>query len=206
MIHFFGDSFTYCQGCTSDHEYYKKTYNGTQKTWVELISEHIGDDFINNGISGVGNQRIFDSIIENLYNIQENDIVFLSRASDTRFMVPNDNGSHDQIIINLLLDLDYKYKYWNEDAHIAVREYFKKIIVPYLPAVTGRFDDIFFFFKKYFKSRNIKVVEWNVDEHTLTEDGRAKYSIISDEHPEIDDSHWSWKGHIEFFEYIKDKL
>lgn len=206
MIHFFGDSFTYCQGCTSDHEYYKKTYNGTQKTWVELISEHIGDDFINNGISGVGNQRIFDSIIENLYNIKENDIVFLSRASDTRFMVPNDNGSHDQIIINLLLDLDYKYKYWNEDAHIAVREYFKKIIVPYLPAVTGRFDDIFFFFKKYFKSRNIKVVEWKVDEHTLTEDGRAKYSIISDEHPEINDSHWSWKGHREFFEFIKDNL
>ena len=206
MIHFFGDSFTYCQGCTIEHEYYQKTYDGTQKTWVELISQYIGDDFINNGLSGVGNQRIFDCIIENLYNIKENDIVFLSRASDTRFMAPNDNGSFDQIIINLLLDLDYKYKYWNEDAHTAVREYFKKIIVPYLPAITGRFDDIFYFFKKYFESRNIKLVEWKVDEHTLTEDGRAKYSIISDEYPDINDSHWSWAGHLEFYNYIKQLI
>jgi len=205
MIHFFGDSFTYGQGCTSDHEYYQRTYDGTQKTWVELMSKYIDDEYTNNGISGVGNQRIFDSIVEQLHIINEKDVVVISRASDTRFMAPNSAGNHDQVIINLLLDLDYKYKDWNDEAHQAVREYFKKVIVPYLPAITGRFDDIFFYFKRYFESRGIKVIEWNVDDHILTEDGRAKYSIISDEHPDINDSHWSWKGHEEFFKFIKNK-
>ena len=27
MIHFFGDSFTYCQGCTPDHEYYQRVFD-----------------------------------------------------------------------------------------------------------------------------------------------------------------------------------
>lgn len=206
MIHFFGDSFTYGQGCTPEHEYYQRTYDGTQKTWVELISEYIDDEYINNGLSGVGNQRIFDSIIEHLYIIKENDVVFLSRASDTRFMAPNEAGNHEQVIINLLLDLNYKYKNWNDDTHHAVREYFKKVIVPHLPAISARFEDIFFYFKRYFESRNIKVIEWNVDEHILTEDGKAKYSIISDEYTDINDSHWSWKGHDEFFRFIKTQI
>jgi len=205
MIHFFGDSFTYCQGCTLDHEYYQRTYNGTQKTWVELISEYIDDSYINNGISGVGNQKIFDNIVEQLHIIKENDIVIISRADDTRFMAPNSAEHHHQVIINLLLNLDYKYKDWNDEAHKAVREYFKKVIVPYLPAITNRFNDIFFCFKRYFESRGIKVIEWNVNEHLLDENDKPKYSIISDEHPDINDSHWSWKGHEEFFKFIKNK-
>ena len=206
MIHLFGDSFTYGQGCTPDHEYYQRTYDGTQKTWVELTAKHLNTEFKNYGMPGVGNQRIFDSIVEQLYIIKEKDIVIISRASDTRFMVPNSAGNHDQVIFNLLLDLNYKYKDWNDEAHQAVREYFKKVIVPYLPAIAGRFDDIFFYFKRYFESIGIKVIEWNVDDHIPTEDGRAKYSIISDEYTDINDSHWSWKGHHQFFKQYMEPL
>ena len=206
MIHFFGDSFTYGQGCTPDHEYYQRTYDGTQKTWVELMSEYIDDDYKNHSKPGIGNQRLFDIIIENLYLIDSDDLVIISRASDTRFMAPNSEGTHEQVIINLLLDDNYKYPYWTDESHVAVREYFKKVLVPYLPSVSGRFDTLFYSIERYFKSRGISFLHWKVDDHILTDDGKAKYSIISDEHPDINDSHWSWKGHQEFFNYIKLKL
>ena len=206
MIHFFGDSFTYCQGCNPGEEYYDRTYDGTQKTWVELLSEYVDDDFQNHGQCGIGNDKLFDNILEKLYIIDSDDYVIISRASDTRFMVPNSVGHHEQVIINLLLDENYKYKNWTEEVHGVVRNYFTKVIVPYLPAVSRRYNELFSFIEKYFNSKGISYLKWNVDDHILTDDGKAKYSIISDEHADIDDSHWSWKGHQEFFEFIKDKL
>jgi len=41
--------------------------------------------------------------------------------------------------------------------------------------------------------------------HTI-KNNKAIYSIISDEYPNIKDSHWSWEGHKEFFQHIKNLL
>ena len=69
MIHFFGDSFTQCQGCTQHDAYYTQTYTGTQKTWVDLVSEYIGDNHFNYGNPGGGNDKILDTLQKNLFRI-----------------------------------------------------------------------------------------------------------------------------------------
>lgn len=210
MIHFFGDSFTYGQGCTPEHEYYKQTYNGTQKTWIELVSEYIGSEFKNYGRPGISNQQIIDTIIEKLKSINENDIVVISRTHDSRFIIPSIDvpniNQHHNVTIGMFEEGITQYGEMSQEYYDGVKSYIENVFVPNLDAVTFRYDSIFKHLKYYFESRNIKVVEWNVDDHILTEDGRAKYPIISDEYPNIKDSHWSWRGHIEFFKYMKSNL
>lgn len=210
MIHFFGDSFTYGQGCTPEHEYYKKTYDSTQKTWVELVSEYVGSEFENYGRPGISNQQIIDTIIEKLKSINENDIVVISRTHDSRFIIPNIDvpniNQHHNVTIGMFEEGITQYGEMSQEYYDGVKSYIENVFVPNLDAVTFRYDSIFKHLRHYFEFRNIKVIEWNVDDHTLTDDGRAKYSIISDEYPTINDSHWSWKGHFEFFEYMKLNL
>ena len=200
MIHFFGDSFTYGQGCTPEHEYYQRTYNGTQKTWVELISEYIGDGYINYSRPGIGNQKILDSIIKNLKNIKPNDIVFIARTHDERLQMP-----YGEYFRDILPSMIYEDNTNDGDYYKTIQEYVKFILFPNFNGVKNRYDELFSSFTQYFNSINVKCIRWNVEEHTI-KDNKAIYSIISDEHTDIDDSHWSWKGHQEFFRFIKTQI
>lgn len=200
MIHFFGDSFTYGQGCTSEHEYYQRTYDGTQKTWVELISEYIGDGYINYSRPGIGNQKILDSIIKNLKNIKPNDIVFIARTHDERLQMP-----YGEYFRDILPSMIYEDNTNDGDYYKTIQEYVKFILFPNFNGVKNRYDELFSSFTQYFNSINVKCIRWNVEEHTI-KDNKAIYSIISDEHIDIDDSHWSWKGHQEFFRFIKTQI
>jgi hypothetical protein len=201
MIHFFGDSFTFCQGCTPEHEYYKRTYDGTQKTWIKLISEYQNDNYKNYGIPGVGNQKIIDSVIENIKNIKSGDMVFLSRTHDERLQMPHNNHFID------ILPGMYKLEYEDDEAdyYKTIEDYVKFILFPHFEGVTNRYDRLFSNITQYFESIDVKCIRWDVENHTI-KDGQAIYSIISDEYPDIKDSHWSWTGHKSFFEGIKTLL
>ena len=213
MIHFFGDSFTYGQGCTPDHEYYQRTYDGTQKTWVELTAKHLNTEFKNYGMPGVGNQKIIDSIIHNLSYIKDGDVVIIGRADDSRFCVPltlkeyDFNGFSD-VLVGMLLDRTGSFKRWNDSYYNAVVDYTKYVLIPNETPIIQRWDSIYNSFVDYFNKRNIKVILWRVDEQlrcSIT-DG-VKYPIISDEEIDINDGHWSWNGHIQFFkQYIQNLL
>lgn len=200
MIHFFGDSFTFGQGCTAEHEYYKRTYDGTQKTWVELIGEYKNDDYKNYGMPGIGNQKILDSVVENLSNIKTGDIVFLSRTHDERLQMPYKNH-----FIDILPGMVYEHDDVDSDYYKTVNDYVKFILFPHFEGITNRYNVLFNRITEYFESINVKWIRWDVENHTIR-DGKAVYSIISDEHSDIKDSHWSWEGHKSFFEGMKTQL
>lgn len=214
MIHFFGDSFTYGQGCTPEHEYYRRTYDGTQKTWVEMVGNYFDDRFINYAKPGVGNQKIIDSIIENLSNISKGDLIVIGRADDSRFSVPYyrkyDNktefSSQMDIIIGVLIDRLGHYKTWPDDYYESILGYIEHVHVPNMNTIVERYDSLFNSFVDYFNKNNNKCIIWNVEDNLLSEDGSSKYPIISDEYPDINDGHWSWNGHNKFFEYMKYNL
>lgn len=207
MIHFFGDSFTHCQGCTQHDEYYKQTYDDTQKTWVDLVSEYIGDAYFNYGNPGGGNDKILDTLQKNLFRIKPNDVVFLSRTHDERFQTPYGDVTLKDIIPGMLMDNHHVYDVVNEfDYYQSIENYIKFVHFPNFNAIKNRFDILFESYQRFFDRNNIRCIQWKVDEHTLDNDGRAKYPIISDEKPEINDSHWSWNGHTKFFEFIKNEI
>ena len=201
MIYLFGDSFTHCAGCTPNDEYYEKTYDGTQKTWVDLLAEHLNIDstqVYNRGRGGVGNQFIIESFVESLHNIKDNALVVIGRADDWRFQVPYENGYKH--IISQELETE-KGEYWD-----AIRTYSQFLHTPYEDIIVDRFDTLYEGIYKYLDFRGIKYIKWSVSEHLLDETGKPVHPIIQDECPEINDGHWSWKGHQSFFEYIKTLL
>ena len=183
MIHFFGDSFTYCQGCTTDHEYYQRTYNGTQKTWVELVSEYKQDTYINLGRAGIGNQSIIDIIITQLHMIKEGDTVIIGRADDSRFMVPhvtdNFNGYHN-ILVGSLIDRSCdSMKEWDLNYYNSLVDYTKYVHVPNETPIIQRFDYLYNSLVEYFNGKNVNVIFWKVNEHLRDNiTGGAKYPII----------------------------
>jgi len=213
MIHFFGDSFTYGQGCTPDHEYYQRTYNGTQKTWVELTSKHLDTKFKNYGMPGVGNQKIIDSIIHNLSYIKDGDVVIIGRADDSRFTLPikldkYDFNGYTNILVGMLIEKRDSFNRWSDEYYNAVLDYTKYVLIPHIKIISQRWDSLYNSFEVYFNSRNVKIIMWNVEEQlrcSIT--GGAKYPIISDEEIDINDGHWSWNGHTQFFkQYIQNLL
>lgn len=210
MIHFFGDSFTYGQGCNVGEEYYERTYDGTQKTWVELTSEYINDDYVNYAKPGIPNQRILDIIIENMYRIHKNDIVIICRGTDSRFSIPysypNGKPRYYHILLNMFMENLYPPNDFTKEYHKSVEMFIKNIWVPNLEIVTKRFDTLYNGIKLNFESNNIKTILWNLEDYLLDENGSPYYTIISDEFSDINDSHWAWKGHVEFFNKIKLNL
>jgi len=181
MIHFFGDSFTYGQGCTPEDEYYKKTYNGTQKTWVELISEYQKDDYTNYGMPGCGNQKIIDSVLENIKNIKSGDIVFLSRTHDERIQIP-----FKEHFMDILPSLVYEYDDVDRKYYETINDYIKFILFPNMNAVINRYDLLFSRIVEYFNTINVDCIRWNVEHHTIYE-GKTVDPIIRDGYPGVKD-------------------
>ena len=210
MIHFFGDSFTYCQGCTQDHEYYKRTYDGTQKTWVELMSEFLNDEHTNYGRPGISNQTVIDILIQNLKNISAQDTVILCRGTDSRFKVPYSYPTGKprfyEILIHMFFEKLYPKGDFSNEYYETLANYIKNIWIPNLQSVTDRYDILYNSFKEYFEVNNIKIIIWNLDENLLNKNGSVVYPIIAQEYDDIDDSHWSWSGHAEFFNKIKNNI
>lgn len=209
MIHFFGDSFTYGQGCNVGEQYYERTYDGTQKTWVELLSEHLEDDYVNHARPGISNQRILDILVHQLYSIKPNDTVVLCRGGDSRLLVPDinklGNPIHHNIVIHMFIDRLFQFKELDDTYYNSLKSFIENVWIPSLDSVSNRYNELYSGFIKHFELNKIKCIYWNLEEHTI-KDNKAIYSIISDEHTDIDDSHWSWKGHTEFFRFIKTQI
>jgi hypothetical protein len=78
-LHAYGDSWTEGQGTTSDRTEWKK------HSWVKIVSDKLGIDSNNNGISGNSNLSIFNKVVDDLIEnkIQENDVVVVMWSSSS---------------------------------------------------------------------------------------------------------------------------
>ena len=82
-------------------------------------------------------------------------------------------------------------------------DYTKYVHVPNETPIIQRFDYLYNSLVEYFNGKNVTVILWKVNEHLRDNiTGGAKYPIISDEYSDINDSHWSWEGHTQFYEFI----
>lgn len=83
-LHAYGDSWTEGQGTTENREEWKK------HSWVKIVSDKLGVDSENNGISGNSNLNIFNKVVDDLIadKIKSNDIVVVMWSSSLRDTVP----------------------------------------------------------------------------------------------------------------------
>ena len=83
-LHAYGDSWTEGQGTTDDRKEWKT------HSWVKIVSDKLGVNSNNNGISGNSNLNIFNKVVDDLIEdkIKENDIVVVMWSSSLRDLVP----------------------------------------------------------------------------------------------------------------------
>ena len=94
ILRAYGDSWTAGEGCDRKIEdnlpKEEKIAFQKQNSWVKVLSEKLGIEHINNGVSGYSNIKIFNNIIDDLRNgiISKDDIITIMWSSSLRDTVP----------------------------------------------------------------------------------------------------------------------
>jgi len=202
----FGCSFTYGDG-TLEHDEYRHKFkiDDDNLPWMYLLSNELKIELINKGVGGISNESILDSIILNYDNINEGDIVIIGKTWSHRFDFPKKIGSIEpQSIVYRGGESDVKK--WFDDLTMGIFneeqiECIKQFSVEFAtqPLYSHRHDTRFNFIKdRLIKDKKIKICHiWDVE--NLWE----KYETIREAtNDKIMDSHWSYKGHKDFFNYI----
>jgi hypothetical protein len=91
----FGDSFTqtFTDHFKTNNDWstkYKNYKKYTPKNYVDLLSEHLDLECINQGKGGCSNYKIFDTFMEMVESINEKDIVIFNWTSESRFRIADD--------------------------------------------------------------------------------------------------------------------
>lgn len=90
ILHAYGDSWTEGEGCNLNEESKLKNQDliiyRNQHSWVKLLAEKLGLNWINNGKSGNPNAVIFNQIIDDVTNgrVKQNDLVIVLWSSSLR--------------------------------------------------------------------------------------------------------------------------
>jgi len=199
----FGCSFTYGDG-TLEHDLYRQKYrvSDNELSWTYRLANELKMELVNKGMGGSSNETILDSIILNYDNINEDDIVIISKTWSHRFDFPKKIGSIEpQSIVYRGGESDVKR--WFDDLTVGIFnenqiECIKAFSVEFAtqPLYSYRHDIRFNFIKdRLIKDKKIKICHiWDVE--SLWE----KYETINTAtNNKIRDYHWSYKGHEYFF-------
>ena len=214
--YFFGDSFTFGDGCVlsedRNFEYYNKFPNG--KIWTTIVSEFLNTKEINLGISGNSNQNIINQIIENLNNFNNGDYIFISNTRPIRIVHPNFKvGKITNLTSDLFLQTDNtpEYKeflkifFKNKSDQLDVLNYIYSAMLNNESMWSDFYDNQFTHLNHFLNSLNIKTFNWH---HTMWAlDMRCEFETINkNTNGEIKDNHWSWNGHRSFSKYITNRI
>jgi hypothetical protein len=200
----FGDSFTFNK-THEECEYSQKYRIDGDMHWPDIVANELNLKLVNFGYGGLSNDRILDNIIEKIDLISKDDIVIIGKTFYSRFDIPNNEFNIKNDIIYkfntislnssaLLKQLNFNK---NEIEHI---EYFLSLLCD--ENTKKRQNLRFDFIKKYLKNKKIdKLVFWEVEQlWTVYE------NIKTCTNGEIEDLHWSYKGHRDFSKIILNKI
>lgn len=96
----FGDSFSASNNRDTLERWrieYARWKGYTTKVWPEFLNETLNLKLINSSIGGTDNYTIFDTIIDNIDKIENNDIVIIGWSSTLRFRIVDKSNSFNTI-------------------------------------------------------------------------------------------------------------
>lgn len=203
----FGDSMTFGHGCNEycvsdtkiDYLKYKKDGDDI---WVNHLSRLLNCEIRNLGKNGVSNDYIFDTILDNFDNIKQDDIVVINTTLYGRMDVPigdslcNVLSSYEgakNIIKNSEdeNELEKIESVINFQYHFSNHQFYKE-----------RHKNRFNFLKnRFINDKKIRFFfMWSLED----DDGlyRSFQTIKDHTNGNVDDTHFSFKGHLDFAHYI----
>ena len=206
----FGCSFTKGDG-TLEQDLYNNQFKIREDDlpWTSLLAKQLNLNLKNIGEGGVSNDTILDSIILNWDSINEGDYVVIGKTWSHRFDFPKYNDSLKlKSIVYRGGEKDVK-KWFDEatqDIYTPTQiECIKTFSVEFATqqAYSKRHDTRFNFIKKaLLEHKKVKVCHiWDVE---------SKWNdfelIVDATSREINDYHWSFKGHKDFLAYLNQFL
>lgn len=195
----FGDSFTAGHGCTPEWEYYKKYYKEGDGLWSHYLANELNLELVNLGKNGASNDQIIDSIIVNYNKISINDTVIIQKSYPHRLDVPNMGVEGDEwISIFPRVKSDLYLKTLSKEHYQTAIDfcYYFSDNFKYKKRQNLRFS----FLINCLIKDGIKVYLWDI----LKENGKYE-TIQSATNGEIDDGHFSFKGHNQFYKSFLKK-
>lgn len=206
----FGCSFTRGDGSLEQDSYASKfKLNEDDLSWPHLLARQFNLTLNNKGESGISNETILDNIILNWDSINEGDYVIIGKTWSHRFDFPKYNDSLE------LKSIVYRggekdVKKWFDEATRDIYtpsqiECIKTFSVEFATqlAYSKRHDTRFNFIKKtLLEYKKVKLCHiWDVE---------SKWNdfelIVDATNKEINDYHWSFKGHKDFLHYLNQFL
>lgn len=212
----FGDSFSFGDGCRKGDEYYERTKLKNGKTWFELIAEEYNLDIQMYAGCGFSNPETLRLLTENLYKIDKNDIVIIGLTDYYRFELLHEYGfkklffhsfsNYEDLDKMKFIDNSQGDENWSQAA-----EYYAKYIlhpnhIQFMSSLSKSFRSIY----KFLNNNSINTLMWTWDWSVKNSDIKyietKKDWTINHEFSDIDDFHYSWKGHSEFYKKITKLL
>ena len=201
----FGDSYTYGAGCIPyEYERNPKYLHNYKKEGDDIWPNHLGKmlnlEVKNFGKPGVSNDYIIDSIIDQWDFIKENDYVIIGVTYHNRFDAPSKFSKALSTIFWEVKDLDNFEDFDREEMSALINfQYYFASHELYKKRHLKRIN----FLLKALKEKNIKTFIWYVDYILYT----TKFEKIANAtNGEIDDWHFSFKGHRNFADMVYKKL
>jgi hypothetical protein len=207
----FGDSMTFGHGCNElCHSETKEEYLPYKKegddVWVNHLGKLLDHEVKNLGKNGASNDYIFDTIIDNFDDIKENDVVVINMTLHGRMEVPFGDD-----IMNVLSSYENAIKIVGESKekdsdekietilnfqyHFSNHQFYKE-----------RHRKRFKFIKDRLKEdKKVKFVYmWSLEDDDAIY--RSFQTIKDDTKGKINDTHFSFNGHLNFAHYIHSSM
>jgi len=192
----FGDSFTAGHGCTPEFEYCQNYKKDKDNLWCNHLGNLLNMNVINNGKNGCSNDIIFDLMLENFNNIKPNDIVIIGKTFSYRYDIPSLNIKNEWVPAH---DVIYHKEKYNEEQYQTILNFSYHFAKD--KKYKNRQNNRINFLISLLNEKNIKTLLWSVEEDILF------YDRIRDAtNGKIDDAHLSFKGHLQFYQWIYQKL
>ena len=211
----FGDSFTDEFGYIDDGRYvyrddrekkYLKYKKPGDDIWVNHLGKKLNYEIKNFGQYGSSNERIIDSIFENILNFNIEDVVIFSRTFDSRFDIPDTKTSKKFKTIHgealSFIEKNMKSIYDIEDKLELQTILNYGVLFMDNNLYKKRYDLRFKTLEKLIKPMVKKVIYWEVDSNFR----RSFEKIKEHTNYEINDPHFSFEGHKQISEYFYSQI
>ena len=196
-VWFFGDSFTFGEGCVNEvngqpHPYLKRHPEG--KLWTDIVGDFLNRDKVNLGVSGCSNQHVLEEMVLYLPKIKRDDIVIVGTPIGARYKVyvghdlnkflHINQGSFDQTSRKIEITHDESY---NKELNGVLEKYLYEYIMPSSYTYESHYTNLIEKILIELNNRGVHTLLWDFNEF-------GKHERIR-EVTDIDDYHWSWEGH-----------
>jgi len=206
----FGDSLT--DGFRST-DTWAKEYNEwkgyVSKTYGEIISDKLKMNLVNLGKGGSDNNTIFETFCKNIKNIKKDDIVIIGWSSVVRFRLA-ENESRWKMFVPAYGGDDQKKKWMDKQIkdinNISIKT-IDEILVNRMSHLYINEINILINFLEYIV-KDFKIINWSAYENGKINTNYAAFCerITTETKEEIQDGHFSEKGHLQLSEFLIDIL